>query len=103
MISPMFQEEYDSRKLSQLVRLELTPEEEAIFNRNLKKILGYMALISEVDTEGVLPCAHVLETIHNVLEEDEEGPLFSREMFLKNAPDSVGGMVKVPPVIQQEE
>lgn len=104
MISPMSHEhQSDSRELAHLARIQLNEEEEKTFNRNLEKILGYMHLIDEIDTEGVLPCAHVLEIVFNVMREDEAGPLLPRDVFLKNAPDSVGGMVKVPPVMSQEE
>lgn len=103
MISSMSRDnECHSNELAELARIELTEEEVEIFNRNLKKILGYMQLIDEVDTKDVLPCAHVLETIYNVMSEDEEGPLLPREIFLANAPDSVGGMIKIPPVMQPE-
>ncbi len=97
------EKERNSKYLADLARIELNSEEEQIFNQNLEKILGYMDLIDEVDTQGILPCAHVLETIQNVMGEDEEGPPLSRETFLQNAPDSVGGMIKVPPVMQSEE
>lgn len=93
----------DSKKLAQLARIKLSEEEEKTFNQNLEKILGYMHLIDEVDTEGVLPCAHVLETVYNVMGEDQAEALLPRNLFLSNAPDSVGGMIKVPPVISQVE
>lgn len=99
----MSQEERNSKYLADLARIELSSEEEQVFNQNLEKILGYMHLIDEIDTQGVRPCAHVLETIQNVLGKDEEGIHLSRETFLKNAPDSVGGMIKIPPVMQPEE
>jgi len=99
----MSQEEQNSKYLSQLVHIELSQEEEQIFNQNLKKILHYMDLIREMDTEGVLPCAHVMETMKNVMGKDEEGPHLIREAFLQNAPDSVGGMIKIPPIMQPEE
>ncbi len=97
------EEERNSKYLAKLARIELTDEEEQTFNRNLEKILGYMKLLDEVDTQGVLPCAHVLENMQNVMGEDEEGPLLSRETFLQNAPESIASMIKVPPVMQQEE
>ncbi|NGX60132.1 MAG: Aspartyl/glutamyl-tRNA(Asn/Gln) amidotransferase subunit C [Chlamydiae bacterium] len=97
------EEERNSKYLAKLARIELTDEEEQTFNRNLEKILGYMKLLDEVDTQGVLPCAHVLENMQNVMGEDEEGPCLSRETFLQNAPESIAGMIKVPPVMQQEE
>ena len=96
------EEEKNSKYLASLARIELSEEEEKVFNHNLEKILGYMHLLDEVNTQGVLPCAHVLETVQNVMGEDEVGEHLDHETFLKNAPDSVGGMIKVPPVMQNE-
>lgn len=95
--------EYNSAYLATLARIDLSVEEEKVFNANLKKILAYMDMLEKIDVKGVLPCAHVLETVQNVMDEDEPGPLFPRETFLENAPDSIGGMIRVPPVMQQEE
>jgi aspartyl-tRNA(Asn)/glutamyl-tRNA(Gln) amidotransferase subunit C len=97
------EEERNSYYLAKLARIELSDEEEQTFNRNLEKILGYMKLLDEVDTQGILPCAHVLETIQNVMGEDEEGAYLSRETLIHNAPESIAGMIKVPPVMQPEE
>jgi aspartyl-tRNA(Asn)/glutamyl-tRNA(Gln) amidotransferase subunit C len=53
-----------------------------------------------VDTEGVLPCTRVLESLTNVMREDTVSQTYSREEFLANAPAHVGGMIRVPPVIK---
>ena len=62
-----------------------------------------MEQIEEIDTEGVPVCTTVLPALKNVWAEDEPGEHLSRETFLDNAPDQVGGMIKVPSVIQFEE
>ncbi|MDN3506350.1 MAG: Asp-tRNA(Asn)/Glu-tRNA(Gln) amidotransferase subunit GatC [Simkaniaceae bacterium] len=95
------EEEKNSKYLASLVRIELSEEQEKVFNQNLDKILGYMHLLDEVDTQDVLPCSHVLETAVNVMGEDEEIEPLDRETLLKNAPDSVSGMIKVPPVMEE--
>jgi aspartyl-tRNA(Asn)/glutamyl-tRNA(Gln) amidotransferase subunit C len=92
----------NSKYLSSLARIDLSDEEEKVFGQNLEKILGYMQMLQEVDAQGVLPCAHVLETMQNVMGEDEPIEPLSREQFLAGAPDAVGGMIKVPPVMQEE-
>ncbi len=88
--------------LSQLSRIELTDENKRAFGDNLEKTLDYIHLIDDVDTEGVPPCRQLIETLVNVMEEDEEKPPMDRKTFLENAPSHVGGMIKVPPVIQFE-
>lgn len=90
-------------QLSELCHINLTEEEAKTTENNLKKIIKYMTLLEEVNTEGVLPCAHVLETVVNVMFEDEPGPCLDREEILKNAPDQVAGMIKVPSIIEREE
>ncbi|HCJ83322.1 MAG TPA: Asp-tRNA(Asn)/Glu-tRNA(Gln) amidotransferase subunit GatC, partial [Parachlamydiales bacterium] len=52
---------------------------------------------------GVAPCNHVLPQLKNVLREDRAQETLSREEFLKNAPQHIGGMIRVPPVIRMEE
>ena len=86
--------------LAKLCRIQCSEEELKKLEDNFQKILGYMELLDEVNTQDVPPCTHVLETIQNVMEEDEIKAGFDRNDFLKNAPDQVGGMIKVPPVMQ---
>jgi len=87
-------------KLTKLCRINTTEEEKKKLFHSLSNILSYMQQLSEVDTAGVTPCNHILETLHSVMREDETGNLLPREEFLANAPSHVGGMVRVPPVIQ---
>ncbi len=89
--------------LAKLCRIKLTDGEKIALEQSLDKILDYMNLLDEVPTENVLPCVSVLESLQNVMGEDLQGPLLPREVFLKNAPDQVGGMLKVPSVIHFEE
>jgi len=96
-------DEVDISHLIQLCRIQFSEEEKKVLKEDLKKILRYMTLLEEVDTSGAAPCIHVNETLINVLREDVRGSPMNREEFLKNAPDHVGGMIKVPPVISFEE
>lgn len=89
--------------LSKLCRIYFEKAEKEDLQANLDKFLKYVETLNEVDTEGVLPCNHVLEAIFNVMREDLEGELLPREAFIANSPDHVGGMIKVPPVIKFEE
>jgi aspartyl-tRNA(Asn)/glutamyl-tRNA(Gln) amidotransferase subunit C len=87
-------------KLTKLCRIECTEEEKEIFSESLRKVLKHIEQLNEIDTAGVEPCFRILETVTNVMREDEIGELLSREVFLSNAPSHVGGMVRVPPVIK---
>lgn len=95
--------EFTDQELSHLMklcRIECSPEEKETLKDNLSKVLSYIELLKEVDTEGVQPCTRVLETLTNVMREDRVEQTLSREDFLANAPAHVGGMVRVPPVIK---
>lgn len=92
--------EEDLQKLAKLCRIECSEEEKKKFLGSLSKILSYIEQLKEIDTEGVEPCTHVLEGMHNVMREDEVGELLPRELFLANAPAHIGGMIRVPPVIK---
>ncbi|ADI38106.1 Aspartyl/glutamyl-tRNA(Asn/Gln) amidotransferase subunit C [Waddlia chondrophila 2032/99] len=86
--------------LSDLSRIDLSEEEQQSLLEDLEKILAYIDLLNEVDTEGVEPCNHVLADMRNVMREDEVGETMPREAFLNNAPAQIGGMIRVPPVIK---
>ena len=92
-------------ELAKLCHIKCSEQEKEKIQANLEKVLGYVSLLNEVETKDVPPCMHVLETMINVMEDDEprNGEKMSREDFLKNAPDQVGGMIKVPTVIEFKE
>jgi aspartyl-tRNA(Asn)/glutamyl-tRNA(Gln) amidotransferase subunit C len=90
------------KNLAKLSRIHCTGEEEAALLNDLRKILQYMEQLNQIDTANVVPCYQVLEGLVNVIREDEVTDFLSRETFLANAPDQIGGMIRVPPIIQQE-
>lgn len=90
----------DLQYLSKLCRIHLSEDESEHFVRNLKEVLVYIDQLHEIDTENVLPCSHVLENHQHKLREDEVGEMLPRDKFLNNAPDQIGGMIKVPPVLK---
>ncbi len=88
------------KKLTKLSRIQCTEEEEIKLLADLQSILSYVELMNAVDTENVKPCNHVLEEMCNVEREDVVGEVLPREIFLANAPDKIGGMIRVPSVIK---
>lgn len=92
--------EKDLLKLMKLSKIECSQEEKDRFHTALSRVVNYIDQLTEVDTEGVAPCNHILETITNVMREDETGETLSRDTFLANAPSHVGGMVRVPPILK---
>ena len=97
----MFKEE-DLEKLFRLSRVECSESEKASLLENLPRILGYISQLNEINTEEVLPCNHILESQVNIFRSDESEEPLSREEFLSNAPQHVGGMIKIPPVMKEE-
>lgn len=87
-------------QLARLSRIECSEEEQEALLADLKKIVAYVEGLQSVDTDAVRPCDHVIASMVNVTRPDEVGQTLDRKTFLDNAPDHVGGMVRVPPVIR---
>ena len=86
-------------KLALLSRIACTDEEKERLSKDLKRITSYIELLAEIDTATVSPCTCVLETLKNVMREDEPGKTLDRELFLANAQEHVAGLIRVPPVL----
>ena len=84
-----------------LVRLGISEEEAEKFSGQFSSIIDYFNMLNEVDTENVPPASDIANA-ENVLREDEVKPSMDREEFLKNAPQSENGYVKVPTVLGDE-
>lgn len=89
----------DVRKVAELARLKFGPKEEQQLVEDLNKMLGYVALLSEIDTSGVAPTTHVI-SIKNVFREDKLGQCLNQEDVLFNAPSFGQGHFRVPKVIE---
>ena len=87
--------------LKKLCRIDCTPEEDRDILNSLNRVLEYVDLLNEVDTNGVATCNYVLQSmLKNLMREDEIKEILPREKFLNNAPDQIGGMIRVPPVMK---
>ncbi|HBC92106.1 MAG TPA: Asp-tRNA(Asn)/Glu-tRNA(Gln) amidotransferase subunit GatB [Pelotomaculum sp.] len=81
-----------------LGRLELTEEEREMYTRQLNDILEHFQALERLNTENVLPTAHVLP-LKNVYREDWAGQHLSREEVLANGPDVEENCFKVPKIV----
>ena len=89
------------RRIAELARLRLSPEEEERFRAQLSTILGYVEQLGALDLEGVEPMTHALaagdatplreDALHRSLEPAEA---------LANAPAREGTCFKVPRIIE---
>ena len=74
-------------KVALLGRLKLSAEELDRMTDQLARILEYVEILNEVDTENVEPMAHAIE-LHDVFREDVPVPSLTREDALSNAPET---------------
>lgn len=85
--------------VANLARLDLTPEEKEKMTKELAAIIDFADKLSEVNTDGIQPTAHILD-INNVFRKDEVKSSFDREDIIRNAPESADGCIKVPKVVE---
>ena len=87
------------RRIADLARIQLSPEEEARARTELGSIVGYVGQLNELDTSGIEPRHHVLD-LRNVMREDEVQASLPVEEALRNAPQHKGDFFVVPRVIE---
>jgi aspartyl-tRNA(Asn)/glutamyl-tRNA(Gln) amidotransferase subunit C len=87
------------QKVAHLSRLKLSDDEVARFGQQLGDVLKYVELLNTVDTTGIEPMAHPVETT-NVLRADEERPSLPRADALANAPKADGRYFLVPQILE---
>jgi aspartyl-tRNA(Asn)/glutamyl-tRNA(Gln) amidotransferase subunit C len=88
-------------KVARLSRLAPSTEEASALAHELDAILGYVALLDEVDTSEVEPTSHAV-TVASALREDRVVPGVDREEALASAPASRDGGFSVPKVLEVE-
>ena len=85
--------------LTTLCRIRCTEEEEQTLLNDLDEILTYVEHLGAVDTKGVEPLIFVNDEMRDHLRDDVVADLLARDDYLSNAP-SVGGMIRIPPVMK---
>lgn len=88
----------DVAKVALLGRLKLSADELDRMTAQLGRVLEYVDILNEVDTEPVEPLAHPIE-LSNVFRDDVEQPCLSREEALANAPKTDGRCFVVPAIL----
>lgn len=89
----------DLARVASLARLKLSPEELATVSTQLGRILEYVQVLNELDTENVQPMAHAVE-MSNVFRDDVVVEPLPRNDALANAPRSDGRFFLVPQIIE---
>jgi len=90
----------DVDRLARLARLALTPDETALFSRQLADFLAYAEQVQRVDTSGIVPMSHAIGA-PTELRADEVVPSLPRDLSVEPAPGAspAAGLFKVPRVI----
>ncbi len=85
--------------VARLARLALSPEEAERLGEQLANILGYIKQLDRLDTRGVVPTSHAVET-GTPFRDDAVRPFGDKEAILANAPDRDGDFFRVPRIIE---
>ncbi len=89
------------RRIAQLARLKLSPDEEVRFQSQLSAILSYVEQLKELDVSGVEPMTHALAAGEApALRPDAPQRSLSPDEALANAPAREGTWFKVPRIIE---
>ncbi len=89
----------DVEKIAHLARLQVSDDELEAVASGLSDILGLVAQMEQVDTQGVVPMAHPLHMSQR-LREDRVTETDQRERFQAVAPATENGLYLVPRVIE---
>jgi len=90
----------DVKKIAELARIEVSPEEAEKFSGELSDVLGYIDQLSEVDTKSVEPISQITGLVNVVREDVSEN--FDEEMrqeLVERAEDKKEDYIKVKSVM----
>ena len=90
--------------LTKLCRIACTPEKQEALLKDFQQIVDYVDQLCSIDTEGIEPCNCVVKGHTKApLREDVGEKTLDRELFLKGAPSSIAGLVRVPTVLKNSK
>lgn len=86
-------------KIAALSRLDFNEAEKAQMQKHLEGILRTAEKLSELNTEGVTPTAHI-QGKENVMRTDTVQPSMDTALLTSNAPEAENGCFIVPKVVE---
>lgn len=95
----MASDKIDIQHIAKLARLELSSEEEQLFESQLEKIVNHVEKLSELDLSDVPPTNHAVSVV-NAIRDDIPRKGITQDATLSNAPQSARGQIVVPRVIE---
>lgn len=84
--------------IAKLARLAISEKEASEYSEHLSKVLKYFEQISKVETKGVEPLVTPSD-IESFWREDVVVKELSAEQIVANAPQKMGNLFTVPPVV----
>lgn len=90
--------------VAELAKLQFDDEELSKFTTQLGSIIDMFEDLQAVDTDGVEPMTSPTDRV-SVMREDKaiKSSKEEQEALLKNAPETDGGYIKVPAIIDESE
>lgn len=87
--------------LAKLCRIACSHEKREALLRDFRQIVAYIEQLSKVNTDDVEPCSYVTKGhAQTPRRADDPNNSLDRELFLKNAPSSIAGLVRVPTIMK---
>tara|TARA_E500000331_G_scaffold315524_1_gene325582 strand:+ start:170 stop:460 length:291 start_codon:yes stop_codon:yes gene_type:complete len=86
--------------LARLAKLSFNEKSSKNMQDDLKKIIGFIDKLSEINTENVEPLIYLSEEL-NVLRTDDNVENISQEQALTNAPRKDSDYILVPKVLEK--
>lgn len=91
----------DVQHIAQLANLEVTPEEEAKFEKQLSEVLDMVGKLNEIDTTGVEETSQITG-LKNVTRADISQESLSQEDALSNASAQHNGLFLVKGIFEEK-
>lgn len=91
--------ENDVKYVAALSRIHLKAEEVVSLQKDLEKIIGYVAKLKKLNVDGIEPTSHALP-MQNVFREDEVNHSLPHTEAMTIAIEKKDGFFKVPKVIE---
>ena len=86
-------------EVAHLARLQFEGDEKQVIKKDMNRMLEFMNVLNELDTENVEPLIYMTEET-NVMREDVTKSTLTQEQALKNAPAKDSDYFKVPKVLK---
>ena len=92
-------EEINVAYVAKLARLGLSSDETALFQSQLKQVISYVQQLDGLKVDGIEATAYASPRV-NVFRQDEVQPSLKAEESVKNAPQKMNDLFRVPRVVE---